>query len=110
LIITTRSGVRRLRAVFRRHPLGIRHKGVIPPLVLRAEGQRLRAQFQSSDLAVEYVEPIEGHQVDSIPVPLDALPDVEGRDESPVELESVEPGRIMVRGTIEGSPRPVSIR
>jgi hypothetical protein len=97
LIIITRSGVQRLRAVFRRHPLGIRHKGVIPPLVLRVEGQHLRAQFQYGDLAVEYVEPVEGDQIDTIPVPLDALADADGRDESPVELESVGPDRIMIR-------------
>ena len=51
MITLTRSQVRRLRSVFRRSTLGIRHKGAIPPLVLRADGGQLRAHYRYRDLA-----------------------------------------------------------
>ena len=57
MITLTRSQVRRLRVVFRRSALGITHRGIVPELVLRAEGGQLRAQHRYCDLAVEYVEP-----------------------------------------------------
>ena len=37
MITITRRQARRLRAVFRRHPLGITHKGPVPTLVFRAD-------------------------------------------------------------------------
>ncbi|MGO9598331.1 MAG: hypothetical protein ACLP7Q_10105 [Isosphaeraceae bacterium] len=105
MISITRHAARRLRAVFRRSVLGISHKGLSPPLVLHAEGQRLRAQYQYHDLAVEYTEPGSLRQLDSIPVPLEALADIEGRDNSPVVLEAVEPDRTIVRWQDRGIPR-----
>jgi hypothetical protein len=48
-------------------------------------------------LAVEYTEPGNFCQLDSIRVPLDALAEVEGRDDSPVVFESVEPDKTIVR-------------
>jgi hypothetical protein len=88
LITITRQRARRLRAVFRRRVLGIHHRGTIPPLVLHAEGARLRAQHLYQHLAVEYVEPGAPRQLDSVTLPLEALADFEGRDENPVVLES----------------------
>jgi hypothetical protein len=41
MITITRRQARRLRGVFRRSVLGIAHRGIIPPLVLRAEGTKL---------------------------------------------------------------------
>src|SRR5438874_924963 len=58
--------------MFRRSVLGITHRGAIPPLILHAEGQQLRAQYRYHDLAIEYVEPGVHRLLDSIPVPLDA--------------------------------------
>jgi len=105
VISITRHAARRLRAVFRRSVLGISHKGLIPPLVLHAEGQLLRAQYQYHDLSVEYVEPGGFRQLDSIPMPLGALADLESRDDSPVVLEAVEPDRTIVRSQDRGIPR-----
>ena len=105
MITITRHLARRLHAVLRRSVLGISQKGLIPPLVLHAEGQHLRAHYRYHDLAVEHVEPSGAHQLDSIPVPLGALADVEGRDDSAVELESVEPDRIILRWQDRGIPR-----
>jgi hypothetical protein len=105
LITTTRNAVKRLRAVYRRSALGITHKGAIPPLVLHAEGRQLRAQYRYEGLAVEHVEPGGARQLDSIPVPLEALADVEGRDDGPVEIESVGPDKTTVRWRDRGIPR-----
>ena len=62
-------------------------------------------RHQYHDLAVEYVEPGGFRQLDSIPVPLEALADIEGRDDSPVVLEAVEPDRTIVRWQDRGIPR-----
>jgi hypothetical protein len=56
MITLTRNQVRRLRVAFRRSALGITNRGMIPPLVLRAEGTQLRAQYRYRDLAIEHVE------------------------------------------------------
>lgn len=105
VITITRHLARRLHAVLRRSVLGISQRGLIPPLVLHAEGQHLRAQYRYHDLAVEHVEPGSLRQLDSIPVPLEVLTEVECRDDSTVEIESVEPDRIIVRWQDRGIPR-----
>ena len=78
MITLTRSQVRRLRSVFRRSALGITHRGIIPALVLRADGGQLRAQYRYRDLAVEYVEPGNHRPAATVAIPLDALADFEG--------------------------------
>src|SRR5262249_36540105 len=105
MITLTRSQVRRLRSVFRRSVLGINHRGTIPPLVLRAEGAQLRAQYQYHALAVEHIEPGSYRPALSIAVPLDALADCEGASDSPVVLESVAPDRTVVRWDDRGIPQ-----
>ena len=105
MITITRRTARTLRAVFRRSVLGITHRSPIPPLVLHAEGTHLRAQYQYDSLAVEYVEPGSYRPLDSIPVPLDVLADIEGRDDSPVVFEAAEPDRTVIRWQDHGIPQ-----
>jgi hypothetical protein len=97
MITTTRRQVRHLRSVFRRSVLGITHRGLIPPLILRAEGAQLRAQHRYNALAIEHIEPGSYSQREAIALPLDALGDIEGRDDSPVSIEAVAPDRTLVR-------------
>ena len=78
MITLTRNQVRRLRVAFRRSALGINHRGTVPPLVLRAEGAQLPAQYRYRDLAVDHVEPGSYRPAMSIAIPLDALADFEG--------------------------------
>src|SRR5262249_4132050 len=104
-ITIIRSKASLLRSVFRRAILGIRHRGMMPPLVLHAEGTHLRARFRYDSLAVEYVEPGHYHPLDSIPVPLDALAELDGRDDSPVFFEAAEPDRTIVRWHDHGIPQ-----
>jgi hypothetical protein len=73
--------------------------------VLHAEGQQLRAQYRYQDLALEYVEPGDHRPLDSIPVPLDVLADVEGRDNTSVVLEAAEPDKTIIRWNDHGIPR-----
>ena len=105
MITITRRTARRLRAVLRRSVLGISRKGTILPLMLKAENQQLRVQLPYHDLAVEYLEPTDLHELESIPIPLEALADVEGRDDSPVMVESPEPDRIVIRWQDRGIPQ-----
>ena len=80
MITITRHAARRLRAMLRRSVLGITHRGALPPLVLHAESQHLRAQYRYQGLAIEYVD-ANGHRLlDSIPVPLHALADFEAHN------------------------------
>ncbi len=105
MITITRCKARTLRSILRRATLGIRHRSSIPPLVLHAEGTRLRARYQHDSLAVEYVEPGSYRPLDSIPVPLDVLGDIEGRDDSPVVFEAAEPDRTVIRWQDHGIPQ-----
>jgi hypothetical protein len=105
MITITRRQARRLRGVFRRCALGITHRGMIPPLVLRAEGTLLRAHYRYAALAVEHVEPGSYAPNEAIARPLDALADFEGRAETPVVLEAAAPDRTVVRWDDRGIPQ-----
>jgi hypothetical protein len=105
MITLTRSQVRRLRAAFRRSALGIAHRGIIPPLVLRADGAQLRAHYRYRDLAVEHVGPGNYRPAETVAIPLDALADFEGPADTPVVLEAVAPDRIAVRWQDRGIPQ-----
>ena len=105
MITISRNKARLLRSIFRRAVLGIRHKGTVPPLVLHAEGAHLRARFQFGGLAVEYVDQGNYSPLDSIPVPLDVLAEVEGPDNTPVIFEAAGPDRTIVRWLDRGIPQ-----
>src|SRR4051812_20704644 len=106
MITITRRQARTLRAVFRRHVLGITHKGLVSPLVLRTEPDvGLRIRHHQAHLAVEGL--LEGTQrsAEALALPLDALADFEGRDDTPVTLEAPAAGRTVVRWSDRGIPQ-----
>ena len=106
LITITRRQARRLRAAFRRHALGIAHKGLVPPLVFHAEpAAGVRVRHRQSHLAVECLLEGANRPEGVIAVALEALADFEGRDDSPVILEAAEPGRTLVRWDDRGIPQ-----
>jgi len=105
VISMTRSQGRALRAIFRRSVLGINNRGLIPPLVLRAETTNLRAQYRYDALAVEYVQEGVFRPEETIAVPLDALTDFGGRDEAPVVFEDSDARQTVVRWTDRGIPQ-----
>ena len=105
MITITRCKARTLRSILRRATLGIRHRSSIPPLVLHGEGTHLRVQYRYDSLAVEYVEPGSYRPLDSIPVPLDVLGEIEGRDDSPVGFEAAGPDRTVIRWQDHGIPQ-----
>ena len=106
MITISRRQARRLRGLFRRSVLGIGQRGpTIPPLVFRAEGSQLRAQHRYNGLAVKHSEPGVFGPQEAIALPLDALADVEGKDDSPVVLEAVAPDRTVVRWEDRGIPQ-----
>jgi hypothetical protein len=73
--------------------------------VLRAEGSQLRAQHRYCDLAIEHITSGSFRPVISIALPLDALADFEGRDDSPIVLEAAAPDRTVVRWDDRGIPQ-----
>src|SRR5260370_13419245 len=93
MITLTRRQAHRLRGVFRRHMLGIAHRREIAPLVFRADGTQVCAEYRYNGLAVTHVESGRCQAAESIAVPLDALADFEGRDDSPVVFEAVAADR-----------------
>jgi hypothetical protein len=106
MITITRRQARCLRGIFRRSALGISHRGIIPPLVLRAEGTQLRAHYRYVPvITVEYVECGVFSADETIGLPLDALADFEGRDASEVVLEAAAPDRTVVRWDDRGIPQ-----
>ncbi len=106
MITITRRQARRLRAVFRRHALGIAHRGSVPPLVFRADPDAgLRVRHLLPDLAVECLLPGTDRPEEMIALPLDALADFEGKDDVAVILEAPTPGRTVVRWGDRGIPQ-----
>ena len=104
MITLTRRLARRLRGVLRRSALGLPRTGPISPLVLRADGRQLRAQYRHEGIAVEHVSPCPRADSGAVAVPLEALADFEGRDETPVVLEPAGPGRVSARWADRGVP------
>jgi hypothetical protein len=73
--------------------------------VLRAEGTQLRAQWSHRELAAERLDRGSYRPVMNVAIPLDALADFAGRDESPVILESAAPDRAVARWEGRGIPQ-----
>jgi hypothetical protein len=105
MISLSRRQARRLRAVFRRRILGIAHRGAVPPLRLRAEPDGLRVRHLLHHLALEHTLPRATRQEATLLLPLEALADFEGRDDSPVVLEPAAPGRTVARWHDRGIPQ-----
>jgi hypothetical protein len=105
MITLTRRQARGLRGVFRRSALGIAHRGPIPPLIFVAEGGQLRARHRYAHLAVEHVVASACPSSGSVALPLEALADLEGRDESMVALEALAADRTVARWSDRGIPR-----
>jgi hypothetical protein len=105
MITLTRRQARGLRGVFRRFALGIAHRGPIPPLVFTAEGGQLRARHRYAHTAVEHVIASAWPSGGSVALPLDALADLEGRDDATVALEAVAADRTVARWSDRGIPR-----
>jgi len=105
VITITRALARRLGLVFRRAPLGIAHRGPLPPIVLTAGGRGLRAQFHHGGLAVAFCEPDPDPAGESIPLPLEALTACAGRGDATVAVEAVAADRTAVRWQEYGVPQ-----
>ena len=105
MITITRRQAHGLRGVFRRSALGLIRRGPVPFLVLRAEGRQLRAVYRYGALAVEHVGSCDPSSDGMVMLPLDALADFEGRDETPVVLEAATPDRTTARWVDRGIPQ-----
>jgi len=105
MITLTRRQARRLRGVFRRAALGIAHRGPVPPIVLAVEGDRVLATYRHGSLAVEHAELCQHPSSGSVTLPLDALADIEGKDDAIVALEAAAPDRTFARWTDRGIPQ-----
>ena len=105
MITLTRSHDRHLRAVFRRSILGIAHRGPIPPMVLAVEGDRLCARHRYARLAVEHSSPLARPSSGAVTLPLEALAELEGSDDSTITLDPAAPDRTVARWSDRGIPR-----
>jgi hypothetical protein len=73
--------------------------------VLRTDGFKLRAQHRYAGLAVEHARDAHGLEPGAVALPLDALADLEGRDETTVTLEAAAPDRTVARWHDRGIPQ-----
>ncbi len=106
MITLSRRQVRRLRAVFRRHALGYRHKGPVPPLVFVPDPDvGLRVRHHQPHLAVETVLRSVPGFPEPLCIPLDALADLEGSEDSPIVLEASSPTQTRARWEDRGIPQ-----
>jgi len=105
MITLTRRRAHGLRTVFRRSALGIAHRGPVAPIVFLAEGGQLRARHRYAHLAIEHTAPSQWPSSGSVALPLDALADLEGRDESALALDPVAADRTVVRWSDKGIPK-----
>ena len=105
MITLARRQAQTLRAVFRRSALGIAHRGPIPPLVLAAQAGQLCVRHRYAHLLLEYTVASAGPSDGSVALPLEALADLEGRDEAAVVLEALTPDRTVARWSDRGIPR-----
>jgi hypothetical protein len=105
MVTLTRRQARGLRGVLRRARLGIAHRGPLPPLLIRSDGPKLRARYRYAGLAVEYATGGDPGPGEAVALPLDALAEFEGRDETPVTLEAAAPDRTIARWADRGVPQ-----
>jgi hypothetical protein len=105
MITLTRRQARCLSGVFRRPILGTAHQGPIPPLILSVEEGQLRARHRYGAIAVEHAGPSAWPSSGSVSLPLEALADLGGRDDSNVALEAAVGDRTVVRWSDRGIPQ-----
>ena len=105
MILLTRRQARGLRGVLRRPVLGITHAGPVPPLILLAENGRLRTRHRQDACAVECFTRCDPRAAGTVSLPLDALIEFAGPDDTPVRLEDSGPGRTAARWDVGGVPQ-----
>jgi hypothetical protein len=105
MITLTRRHARLLRGLCRRSTLGIAHRGPIPPLIFSVEEGQLCARYRYAQLAIEHIVASNWPSGGSVGLPLDALADVEGRDDSVIALEALAPDRTIARWSDRGIPQ-----
>jgi hypothetical protein len=104
MITLTRRQARGLRGVFRRHVLGP-VRGTAPPLVLWAEGPKVCARYRYGGLAVAHEFDGDSLRDATVFLPLDALAEFEGPDETAVTVEAVAADRTAARWVDRGVPQ-----
>lgn len=100
-----RLQARALRSLFRRSVLGIRHRGSIPPLVLRFEDSQLRAQYRYGELALECRLPLGRTADGAVAIPFEALDYCASRDETWIEFQTPAPGTTLLAWQDRGIPQ-----
>jgi len=106
VIILARREARRLRAVLRRRTLGLARHGPAPPLVLDpGPAPGLCVRLHLDHLAVECLLEGDRRADGAVMLPLDALADFEGCDESLVHLQASDSGRTTARWDDRGVPQ-----
>ena len=107
MITITRCQARRLRATFRRHALGIAHKGhpatawpCTPTRGAACGSASTTPRWPSSSPCPGTLQ-----HGDPVALPLEAPGDVQGRDEGAVTLEAAGPGRTLLSWADRGIPR-----
>jgi hypothetical protein len=105
MITLLRRQAHGLRAVLRRSVLGITHRGPVAPIVFTAADGQLCARHRHPYLSIEHATRVAWPSSGVAALPLDALAEVEGRDDSILALDPIAPDRTVVRWSDRGIPR-----
>ncbi len=104
MICITRRQIRSLRPLFRRTALGITSRSQVSLVVFSADERGLRAHGLSPHVAVECVVHTESKASAQAVIPLEALADLEGRDDTVVVIEPENGRAVTVSWTDQGIP------
>lgn len=106
MITLSRRQARKLRAVFRRHALGFTQKGLALPLSFLPDPVAgLRVRHHQPHLAVECLLRCVQTDAEPLSLPLDALADLEGAEDSPITLERTTESQVQARWEDRGIPQ-----
>jgi hypothetical protein len=104
MITITHRYARSLRGILRRAALGLARKGPAPPLVFQTDGAQLRARYEHDGLAIAHAV-TDRQDAEVIALPLDALAELEGRDDSTITLEVIGSNRTIAHWADRGVPQ-----
>jgi hypothetical protein len=105
MITLLRRQAHAFRSVLRRSVLGIADRGPVSPVVFIAADGQLRARYRYGHLAIEHTTRVAWPSSGTAALPLEALAEVEGRDDSLLALDPVAPDRTVVRWSDRSIPQ-----
>ncbi len=104
MICITRRQIRSLRPLFRRTVLGVSSRTDVPTVVFHADEHGLVVRVTGAHVSIECVIHKQSAAAEEAVVPLDALADLEGRDDTAISIDPAIGRRVSASWSDEGIP------